>query len=167
MPKKKNPSPLALVAFEDYYNLGPHRSLARLAREQGYNLRMLEEWSRNYGWQEQVEDRIRDEVNAGRDAARKEQARMAQRRLRNAAVLQEAGVTIIAKADIANLTADEARKLLSEAQRMIKEGIRAERMEIGEPDSRLDLTPPKPLSDMTNEELAAYIALLEADQAHE
>jgi hypothetical protein len=157
-------SPKALAAFERYYAMGPARSLRKLADETGTKLAQLGEWSSKYGWQDQVLERMREEQAAAREAARKEAAALARRRLRNAQLLQEVGVTILAKADINTLSAEEARILLANAKTMIEAGMKAERLELGESTESFEIAPKKPIGEMNDEELATYIAMLEAQK---
>lgn len=137
-------TPKSADAFEQYYALGPGRSLAKLATKGGLQLAQLKEWSAKYNWQERVAERQREEVEAARAAARKEAAALARRRLRNAQLLQEVGVTILAKADIAALNSGAARDLIGQARAVIAEGVKIERDEAATP---------------TDEDLAAHADL--------
>jgi len=66
-------TPAAQEALEDYYNLGPERSLAKLLTEYQVkrargeavptaNSDTLYDWSRKHGWQERLRQRIEDEA---------------------------------------------------------------------------------------------------------
>lgn len=162
MSRTSDESSAALAAFEAYYGLGARRSLRKLADQGVSNLRQLEAWSSRYGWAERVLERQQEEILAAREAAKKEAANLARRRLRNAQVMQEAALTIIAKAKITDLDEESARKLMQTASRLLEEGMKAERLELGESTANVSVAPPKPLSEMTDDELAEYIALLEA-----
>jgi len=154
----------ASEAFSAYYDLGPARSLRKLAETELYSLASLERWSAAYGWQQRAKERHHEEVAAARDAARKEAAALARRRMRNAQLLQEAGLTIMSRAKIAEMDEDNARSLLGDARQMMVEGMRAERLELGEATENVrQLTPPKPVGLMDDAELEAYIALLEQE----
>jgi hypothetical protein len=149
----------AQEAFERYYAMGGQRSLEKLANQFGYRKRTLEHWSRAHDWQARVLARHAEEVAAAREAARKEAATLARRRLRNAQILQESGVAIISRADLHALESAEARKLVSDARALIAEGMKLERLELAEPSEIY--APPKPVEQMTEEELRDYIARLE------
>lgn len=153
-------TPKALAAFEQYYQLGAGRSLRKLAAALGVQLSQLERWSTDYAWQRLVRERHQEEVNASRAAARKEAAALARRRLRNAQLMQEAALTILSRAKIIEMEPEDARKALADARALLTEGMRAERLELGEVTERT-VAPPKPLGDMSDDELQAYIALLE------
>lgn len=153
-------TPKALEAFEQYWALGPERSLRALADATGIQLSQLGDWSRKFDWQYRVLQRQREEIAAARVAAKKEAAALARRRLRNAQLLQEAALTIFAKAKIADMEED-ARDFLDTALKMMTEGMRAERLELGEATETISLTPPKPINAMSDDELKEYIQLLE------
>lgn len=168
LPESTDPTPRegpkALAAWEAYWALGSSRSLRKLAEQSGTKLSQLADWSGKYRWQERVLERQREEIAAAREAARKEAAALARRRLRNAQLMQEVGVTILAKADIAQFNTDAARELIAQAKTLIEAGMKAERLEVGEPSAILDLAPKKSLAEMDDDELAAYIAMLESQQ---
>jgi hypothetical protein len=155
-------TPKALEAFEQYWSLGPERSLRMLAEATGLQLSQLGDWSSKYDWQYRVLQRQREEIAAGRVAAKRESAALARRRLRNAQLLQEAALTIFAKANIAEMDV-EAREYLDTALKMMVEGMRAERLELGESTENISLKPPKPINVMTDDELSEYIQLLERE----
>ena len=73
-------TPAAQEAFEDYYGMGPERSLPKLheqyvERDQGgaelcpptTRLNTLKEWSAKHGWQERVKERVRERAAGIRD----------------------------------------------------------------------------------------------------
>ena len=155
-------TPKALEAFEQYWALGPDRSLRILAEATGLPLSQLGDWSSKFDWQYRVLQRQRDEIIAARVAAKKEVAALARRRLRNAQLLQEAALTIFAKADIASMEL-EARDFLETGLKMMVEGMRFERLELGESTENISLKPAKPINVMTDDELSEYIALLEQE----
>ena len=157
------PSLRAAAAFNAYYDLGPMRSLRKLAAQGVYSLASLERWSSSHGWQQEARARHQEEVTAARDAARKEAATLARRRLRNAQLLQEAGLTIMARAQIAEMDDESARKALGDARQMMVEGMRAERLELGEATETIQaILPSQPVGQLSDAELDAYIALLDA-----
>src|SRR6266498_2685422 len=131
MARRPVETPKSLEAFEQYWALGPSRSLRTLAEHSGIALSQLGEWSSKFDWQYRVLQRQREEIAASREAAKKEAAALARRRLRNAQLLQEAALTIFAKAKIADMEED-ARDYLDTALKMMTEGMRAERLELGE-----------------------------------
>ncbi|MBX0328665.1 hypothetical protein K2Z83_13365 [Oscillochloris sp. ZM17-4] len=155
-------TPKALAAFEQYYALGPGRSLRKLAAEAGVAQRQLERWSSRYDWPRLARERHTEEVEAARSAARKEAATLARRRLRNAQLMQEAALTIFSLAKLTDMEPDEARKALPDARFLLVEGMKAERLELGEAtETTATVAPPKPIGEMSDEELHAYVALLE------
>ncbi|MEI8165457.1 MAG: hypothetical protein WCG26_03725 [Chloroflexales bacterium] len=157
------PSLRAAAAFDAYYAMGPMRSLRKLAAQGLYSLASLERWSSSHDWQREARARHQEEVTAARDAARKEAATLARRRLRNAQLLQEAGLTIMARAQIAEMDEESARKGLGDARQMMVEGMRAERLELGEATETIQAIPPaQPVGQLSDAELDAYIALLDA-----
>jgi len=149
----------AAAAFEAYYQLGSKRSLRVLAETGITNQRQLEAWSSKFGWAQRVIDRQAEEHQAAHNAAKKEAALLARRRLRNAQLLQEAGITILARADLPGLDPDSGRKLVGDGARMIAAGMTAERLELGE--ATMVVRPAKPPEQMNDTELAEYIDLLE------
>ncbi|HEX9369970.1 MAG TPA: hypothetical protein VF897_03160 [Roseiflexaceae bacterium] len=151
----------ALDAFEQYWALGPARSLRTLAEQTGIALSQLGAWSSTFDWRYRVLQRQREEIAASRAAAKKESAALARRRLRNAQLLQEAALTIFAQANIPDMDEVTSRDLLETALKMMDSGMRAERLELGEATETVNLTPPKPIGSMSNEELQEFISLLE------
>jgi hypothetical protein len=153
----------ASEAFAAYYDLGPNRSLRKLAELGDFSLTQLERWSAAYGWQQRAKERHQEEQAAARGAAKKEAASLARRRLRNAQLLQEAGLTILARAKIADMGEESAQKLLGDARQMMVEGMKAERLELGEATENVPQLPRKPVALMDDDELEQYIALLEQE----
>jgi len=180
--KPQNESLAALQAFEDYWNLGPKRSLAKLGeyykkRADSLNadladrqdqdtpqykplatLNSLESWSAAFDWQGRIRERM--------DIEREEQIRLAVTRRKDAAetrlktgkYMQQAGLMVFSKADLEKLPVDEARKLLGTALSFVKEGMEIERRELGE--STDNYLPVKPLHEMTDVELEEYASKL-------
>jgi predicted secreted protein len=59
----------AAQAFADYVNLGPSRSLAKLARGKSARyLRQLEYWSSDYQWQERLKQLAVEQVEQAQEA---------------------------------------------------------------------------------------------------
>jgi hypothetical protein len=162
MAKKPVEGSKALEAFEQYWSLGPDRSLRLLEKATGLALSQLGDWSSKFDWQYRVLQRQREEIIAQRVAAKKEVAALARRRLRNAQLLQEAALTIFAQSKINEMELD-AREYLETGLKMMVEGMRAERLELGESTENISLTPPKPINTMTDDELSEYIQLLEQE----
>jgi hypothetical protein len=156
-------TPKKLEAFEQYYALGDSRSLPQLSATTGIALRTLERWSKELSWQQRLLARKNEEIAAARAAAKKEAAALARRRLRNAQLLQEAGLAILAKSDITSLSPGDARRSLQVALAMITQGMREERLEMGEATEATRVVPPKPIEDMTDEELKAFMEQLESE----
>jgi hypothetical protein len=103
-----------------------------------------------------------DIAAAAREAAKKEAAKLAQRRLQRAAIMQEAGLLIIGKAKIAEMDESAARAALSTAYKLLDVGLKMERLELDLATENVKaLAPPKPLSEMTDEELEEYLSRLE------
>jgi hypothetical protein len=79
-PNKPTPEPqelpTAVEAFEDYYKLGPQRSLPKLEVQYRSSteavptkyLTTLKQWSTRYGWQQRIRDRITEEEGQVRAA---------------------------------------------------------------------------------------------------
>lgn len=152
-----------MAAFEQYWALGPDRSLRKLAGGDSSKLRQYQAWSARYQWQERVLTRQQEEIAAGRAAARKEAAALARRRLRNAQIQQEGALTIIAKSKLMELTVEEARRLLPVARAMLAAGMAQERQEMIDVfPHHVYLMPDKPLAEMSDGELFEFIAYLDA-----
>lgn len=161
-PVEEAMTPKALTAFEQYYALGSARSLRKLADETGASVRQLERWSAAYEWPRRCRERHQEEVEVSREAARKEAATLARRRLRNAQLMQEAALTILSKAKLTEMEPEDARKALREASGLLVDGMKLERLELGEAtETTATVAPPKPINQMSDEELASYVALLE------
>ena len=161
MARRPVETPKALEAFKQYWSLGPARSLRTLGERTGIALSQLGAWSSKFDWQYRVMQRQREEIAASREAAKKEAAALARRRLRNAQLLQEAALTIFAQANIPDMDEELSRGMLETALKMMDSGMRAERLELGEATETVNLAPPKPIGAMNDDELKDYIALLE------
>jgi hypothetical protein len=158
---RKRESPQARQAFEAYCHQ-ERRSLRKLADEIGVPFSTLRRWSEKYDWQERVRQYDIEVAAAAREAARKEAARLAERRMKHAEAMQQSGLLIIGRARIAEMSDKEARAALATAFRLLAEGMRAERLELGESTENIKaLAPPKPLERMSDAELEAYMAQLE------
>lgn len=170
--KAKKENARAIQAFEDYYTLlGSSRSLEKLAdvyqnrteASPTKQLSTLKQWSRKYGWQSQVLERMQAELEAKRQADAQEAAelrkRLNRKRLQVSARLIRSGMKIVRQADIENMGSNAAQMQLSNAVKMITEGIKAERLEVGESTENMavQIIPPKALEDMSDVELDEYI----------
>lgn len=164
----------ARKAFEDYVNMGVSRSLPRLAKlyaetkpsgwersnsEQAI-FRKLAEYSTNLDWQNRLRTRLARESALAVSNAQKNASRHRAERIRRAQKMQQIAEAIFDKAkildgDLEDLPPDVARSLLKPATTMMQIGLAAERIEAGESLERL--RPPKPIEDMTEEELDDYI----------
>jgi hypothetical protein len=157
-------SPKAKSAFDAYCNQ-EDRSLRRLADEIGVSFNTIKGWNQRFGWQERIRQYDADIAAAARQAAQKEARNLARRRLRNSGIMQDAGLTVLSKAKIAELSQDEARSLLPTAVRLLEKGLQLERLEMGESTQNLSVQavqPKKALVEMTDEELDEYLSRLEA-----
>lgn len=126
------------------------------------HLTTLFNWSTSFNWQERVAERQREEQYAARQAARKEAKVLARRRLNRAQLMQDAGAAMLNKAEITKLEPEDARALLGTALRYMVEGMKAERLELGE--MAENIRPPKDISMMSDEELADFLYVMESQQ---
>lgn len=157
-------SPKAKSAFDAYCNQ-ENRSLRKLADEIGVSFNTIKNWNQRFGWQERVKQYDADIAAAARQAAQKEARNLARRRLRNSGIMQDAGLTVLSKAKINELSTEDARALLPTAVKLLKEGLMIERLEMGESTNNFSvqaMQPKKALVEMTDEELDEYLARLEA-----
>lgn len=158
---KKRESPEAKQAF-DAYCAQEKRSMRQLSEDIGVPFHRVRRWAEAYDWQERVKQYDMDIAAAAREAAKKEAARLAQRRLQRSSVMQEAGLLIIGKAKIAEMDEAAARAALPTAYKLLDVGLKMERLELDlATDNVKALAPPKPLEQMTDEELDEYLARLE------
>jgi hypothetical protein len=169
----------AKVAFRDYVRMGKGRTLIKLAQEYskpeyhknhigtatGWTgnyetiLRTLKQYSSDYKWQNRVRMEI---VKASAEvlaAAQKEALVNTKHRVRLSQQAQEAGKTIIEKAELNKLSVAEARKMLKEGANLLRLGLQGERDETG--DTLAVLRPEKPIREMSDEELEQYSSRLE------
>jgi len=72
MARRPVETPKALEAFEQYWRLGPARSLRMLSEQTGIALSQLGEWSSTFDWRYRVLQRQREEIAASRAAAKVE-----------------------------------------------------------------------------------------------
>jgi hypothetical protein len=160
----------AAAALQAYYDMGPSRTLARLAESytdpagRRYSLGQLRQWAHRYCWTEAVGALASEEIATARAAALKERARLAEKRIRQAAELQDYGMQILDQSAVDDLLPEEARRLINHSIRMIELGMRMERLELGEATTITDvrdIRPPKPIKDMTDDELTAWRQQLE------
>jgi hypothetical protein len=157
-------SPKARAAFDAYCNQ-EKRSLRDLADEIGVSFNTIKGWNQRFGWQERVKQYDADIAAAARQAAQKEARNLARRRLRNSGIMQDAGLTVLSKAKINELSTEDARALLPTAVKLLKEGLMIERLEMGESTNNFSvqaMQPKKALVEMTDEELDEYLARIEA-----
>ena len=139
-------SPKAFASFCAYRDWGPTRSLAKLAAGGGPSLRMLQQWSAQWGWVaraaawDSFHDQVRqsailDEVEAmaarhAREAREAQDAAMGPVR----AILEQLG-TVEARRALASLPVDDAVSLALAAARHLPALQAAERLARGEPTS--------------------------------
>lgn len=182
MAKKKKPAdatvqiggvwmtPLQASAFESYDSLGPERTLALLARTERqpdgsprWDLATLTQWCADLEWDRICGARQQETIEATRQATLEERKRLAKLRLTRAADLQTYGMQILTKATLDELDAKSARWLIGHALRLTEVGMKFERLELGEATDRLasNLRPPKPIDQMTLDELRTWRAQLE------
>lgn len=154
-------SPQAQQAFDAYCNQ-EKRSLRKLANDLGVPFGRISRWSEVFNWQERVKQYDLELATAAREAAKKEAAKLAQRRLQRSAVMQEAGLMIIAKSRIVEMDEAAARAALPTAYKLLDVGLKMERLELDLATENIKaLAPPKPLEHMTDEELEEYLNRLE------
>jgi hypothetical protein len=158
-------------AFRAYVALGKGRTLANLAtqyskREEptwtnNYDsvLRQLKDYSRKYKWQERIRMVI---VRASAEVlaeAQRDAFVHAKVRIDLAREMQDAGKTIIDKADLNSLSVEEARELFKDGLKALQIGLTSERAEQG--DVLASIRPEKPIEQMTKEELDEYAQTLQ------
>lgn len=166
----------AKTAFEDYINLGPSRTLERLARfyqdESNLDwtnnfdsiLRQLKGYSSNFDWQNRLRMLLTQEAASAISDARIEQTRSARGRIALAKKLQQVGNQLMEKAaiylndNLEEIGPKNVNTVLRTAVTMLDTGLAAERIEIGE--AMETILPPKPISTMPDDELAEFIAHL-------
>jgi hypothetical protein len=163
--------PRATRAFELFLQMGRVRTLDKLAHElikpeysewtQSYQyvLRTLKTYSSKYGWQERLRKRIASASAKILVDAQREANNNTRERIKFAQKLYKAGMKIIDKAQLDNLSVDEARRLLKPGTTLVKIGLEEERAEIG--DAMAIIRPSKPTREMTNEELEEYMTAIE------
>jgi hypothetical protein len=92
-----------------------------------------------------------------------ERQRLAAQRRERIAKMQTVAETILDQVDLERLTPQEIRFLLPVATRLLEIGLKAERLELGlATDHITNVRPPKPLDQMSLDELRAWRAHLEA-----
>jgi hypothetical protein len=187
MDRPSTETPKARQAFEDYYNLGPKRSIAKLyelyrqraeylndplnrppgIREEDFvpytplaSQVSLEVWSSTFGWQDRIRERMEQERDDQLKMAIIKRKDAAEQRLKKGTIMQEAALHIIRAAELNKLSVDEARKLLSTSLSFLTEGMKVERLELGE--ERASFAPDKPVEEMSDEELRDYAQMLDA-----
>jgi hypothetical protein len=138
------------------------RSLYEVAKAIGSPKITVERWSRAYKWQERTKQYDLDIAAAERKALRREAAKLAKRRIEQSTAMQQIGLRIISLAQVHAMDAEEARRHLRTAYKMVEKGMILERLETGESTVNVRaLQPPKPLEDMTDAELEEYTQLLQ------
>jgi hypothetical protein len=172
-------TPRAKKAFSDYIKLGKGRTLKRLTEEYlkpeyrkevlgeemgwtnnyEYVLRKLKEYSTKFNWQERKMMMIAKASAQVLAATQRDAFVHAKERIKLARSAQEAGKFIIDKANLKNLTQDEARKILKQGVSLLQLGLVSERAEQG--DMLTVVRPSKPVSAMTNDELDEFAHTLQ------
>lgn len=166
----------AKEAFEDYINIGPARTLEKLARiyadpenpdwTNNYEsvLRQLKNYSSRFDWQNRLRIMLTQEAGNAISAARTEQARSTKGRIALAKKLQTVGGKLIDRAvqllddNMESMTEKGLNTLLKTAVTALDIGLAAERIEIGE--AMENILPPKPVSAMDDNELNEFIRTL-------
>lgn len=125
-------------AFDRYYRLGPHRSLALLADAlrasdaDAPSLRSLEEWSSRYQWQDRITDIERHAREAENEARIAEIREMQERHAKEGLLLQQRGAEW--------LTGLAAEAVSAEAAiRALVEGVKLERLARGDVTERTEV----------------------------
>jgi hypothetical protein len=155
--------------FEAYRLAGPGRALLpiynaeRHAAGKGRVSRLPGAWNdaaARWCWKQRADAYDAYEREQRRAELRAELAIRQQARLDLARNMQQQAELVFDAAHLDNLTIKEARGLLRVAVALAVEGVRLERLELGEPTELW--APPKPIPAMTDSELDAWIAELEA-----
>lgn len=155
----------SVLAFKEYVRMGKGRSLKRLAEQLSSEdnewtdnfqsvFDMLKKYSSKYRWQERLRLIITKASAEVLAAAQKDALLHAKERIRYARDAQKYGMMIIEKAQLEQLTAEEARKMLKPAATLLQMGLTSERAETGE--SLATIKPEKPIREMSDEELDTY-----------
>jgi hypothetical protein len=163
--------PRAVKAFRDYVNLGKGRTLSDLAKiychplckdwTDNYEsvLRMLKDYSRWYKWQDNLRMIVAKASAEVLASAQREAFVHGKVRIELAQQAQEAGKTIIDRAELDKLTVKEARLLLKSGATLLQLGLVSERAEQG--DMLAMIRPDKPIKEMTEEELDEFAVTLQ------
>jgi hypothetical protein len=162
-------TPLQASAFESYESLGPSRTLDQLYAldrlpdgTHRWERALLSAWAESLQWDRLCGQRQQELSEASRQATIEERKKLAKLRLSRAADFQTYGMTILSKANLHKLSVKESRWLLGHAVRLVELGMKYERLELGEStESIATLRPPKPLDQMSLDELRAWRAKLE------
>jgi hypothetical protein len=146
------------LAFDEYFGMGPDRSIARLRtrllerNKKAPSLRTLLGWSSRYQWQARLA-RLEHDARIAADQARLVQLKeMYDRQALEGIVLQQKGMEILNAADPQKSTAEVG-------VRAIVEGAKLERMARGEPGDRSEVINDEDArwEHLSDEQLAALI----------
>lgn len=155
-------------AFELYYGIEGRRTFSALRdilsqhwpEDQVPSIAILSKWAKTYKWNAYIKRRDYDEYTILRAEVLKDQAERAKKRLELARKMSDVGSMILDKADIGGLKVEDARSLLPTARALIETGMKSERLDTGQRTESYNA--PKPVAEMTEEELIAYISRLES-----
>lgn len=122
--KQDNESPQSFEAFSTYRNMGPERSLSKLAKEIGKSAGLMARWSAKYDWQKRIEAWDRHLDTQTQEELVLERKQTARRHLMISAHLQEAvlerliGSHRVAKLDLSKLTASDLVRMTALAKQI-------------------------------------------------
>lgn len=139
----------AFEAFCAYRDLGPTRSLARVAQELAKSRTIVARWSAEYAWVERAAawDDYADRQARERDLVERQEARrhMLEDHAQAGRALVQIGAQALSKYDASNPErAPDAKRRIAEmtateAARLIEAGSKMERLARGETNERLDM----------------------------
>ncbi len=166
--------PRAQKAFKDYVRLGKGRTLKLLAETYvkpeydksvlgeslgwssgfEYIFRTLKDYSSHYEWQSRLRMIVAKASAEVLAAAQRDAFIHTKERIRLSQEAQEAGILILERANLKDLTEEEARKLLKPAATLLQLGLTQERAEQG--DMLTVIRPDKPVESMSDDELQEF-----------
>ncbi len=168
--RQQGESPKAFAAFVVYRDIGPTRSQEEVSRRLAKSRQVISRWSARYNWVERARmyDRAID-AKARRQAEQKaarEREQMFYRHAEQSRGLQDMANIVLQEFkrrlggdQIEYLPGDDLIKLVQLLPKTVDVAQKLERLAVGEPLDNLD--PPKPIEQMTDEELDAYIRQLQ------
>jgi hypothetical protein len=134
-PRDPNPEPWerqigesrqAFQAFAIYRDMGPARSLQKVAQQLSKSLALMKRWSEKWSWVARAAAWDAELDRKTREAQEKARAEMAERHAQEAMMLQKKGLELLKQLDPNSASWNEAIKLVTE-------GAKLERLVRGEP----------------------------------